>query len=830
MRSALWTAFSLSSTLARGFVRPPPVTTSFPFGTTATSKSSGVLSSQHHRRIVSSVLAMGGGGQQGLPPAPVADREEDRVVLAGKLKDDDSGKKALVRQAEDSEEPLIDPPIAVKDPYGWMRDESRTVTRVLDHLNAENKYSEAVTSHLGDLREELYQEMLSSVQETDYTTPRPRDNCDYLYYTRSYKGKAYKVYCRAPKPTGDKDLSTLLSEWDGTAESLVLPGEEVYLDVNELAKDQKYCSPGAVKPSPSHKLLAYSVDFTGGETCKVKVENIETKEVILDDPDLEIYGSLIWGKDDSTLFYTKMDDAHRPYQFYRRILGGGKDGEDVEELLFEEKDELFWMGIDKSLDGKFLFVDVSSKETSEVYFLDLEDSESNLQSIAKRRKKVLYEVDHLHGQWWIVTNVDETPNMRLMVAPAIADSESKWEDVLDPTSGEKLFDGGYEKSLSYIAAFKNHVVCSGRQGGIPRIWVLPLDGTTVSGAMQMLEFPEPAHDVGISTNAEFDTDTIAIGYDSLITPASTIEVSLSHPNSEEHRKVLKEKAVPNYDRSLYGCDRVWVKSRGPDSVDIPVSIVYRKDVMEEHKKTGKPIPTHLYGYGSYGSSMEASFVASRLTLLNRGMVFVIAHIRGGAEMGRQWYEEPNGAKYLCKKNTFNDFVDVARWLVADEKLTDSENLSCEGRSAGGLLIGACINQAPELFRAAILGVPFVDVVCTMIDASIPLTVVEWEEWGNPNEKKYHDYMMEYSPINFVQPNAKYPSCLLTGGLHDPRVQFWEPAKFAAELRHTQGKESGPVCLKMDMSAGHFSASDRYKYYRELSFDYAFLLDQLGLLK
>merc|ERR1711935_637607 len=450
------------------------------------------------------------------------------------------------------------------------------------------------------------------------------------------------------------------------------------------------------------------------------------------------------------------------------------------------------------------------------------DLSRDMQCIAPRRNKVLYDVEHGHGQWYIWTNVGGTPNMKLMVTEAKADCSENWELVKD-SAGISIFDGSFEKALESVTVLNSHVVVEGRQEGIPRVWIY----NPASKQLQRLEFDEPAHDVGLGAHYEFETDKIAIGYDSLVTPPQTMEISLVAPADD--RTVLKEKRVPGYDKEVYGCDRRTVLSRD-GATEIPISVVYRKDVMGK-AKAGEKVPIHLYGYGSYGSCCEADFDSTRLPLLERGMIYVIAHIRGGGEMGRQWYEEPNGAKYLCKKNTFNDFVDVAKYLIHDRKITTSEQLSCEGRSAGGLLIGASVNQDPELFKAALLGVPFVDVVPTMIDSSIPLTIVEWEEWGNPNEEKYHKYMMEYSPINNVQTGAKYPSCLLTGGLHGPRVQYWEPSKFAAEIRHQSNSEtSGPCCIKIDMAAGHFSASDRYKYLKELAFDYAFVLDQLGLAK
>ena len=635
---------------------------------------------------------------------PIARRDEESFCLAGiSLQESDE----TPRQAESSLEKLLDPPRKIHNPYGWLRDETRENEEVLEHLKAENKYTEALTKHLEGLRENLYKEMLTSIQETDYTVPRPRG--EYLYYSRTFEGKSYSVYCRAPRTSTAETV-----DWDGTAESPIVPGEIVLLDVNALAEGQKYCSVGAMKPSPSHQLVAYSVDFTGGETCKLYVKNVDTGEMLDHDETLEIDGSVVWGKDDSTLFYLKMDAAHRPYQVYKRVIGSEQD----DELLFQEDDELYWMGISKSLDGKYFFVETSSKETTEQHYLDLETDNAKLECVAKKREKVLYDVDHRNGQWWITTNLGGTPNMRLMTAPVKPNSDSEWTDVL--VNGEAIFDGGYDRALEGISSFANHLVADGREGGIPRVWILSFDGTNDLQRMELLLFDEEAHDVGLSTHYEFETDKILLSYDSLITPLSSLEISMNNPSE---RKVLKTKNVPGYDKSLYGCDRLTVKSRD-GTVDIPVSLVYRKDVMEEHLNTGAPVHTHLYGYGSYGACMEADFSVTRLCLLRRGMVYVIAHVRGGGEMGRQWYEEPNGAKFLCKKNTFNDFIDVANWLIDDRKLTQPSMLSCEGRSAGGLLVGASINQAPHLFRMAVMGVPFVDVVPTMIDATIPLTAVE----------------------------------------------------------------------------------------------------------
>lgn len=744
---------------------------------------------------------------------PRARREDDRVILAGKVDD------GLNRGPDESL--LLDPPREVPDPYGWMRDESRTNKEVLDHLKAENTYTEKMTGHLSELRETIYKEFLSSIQETDYTTPSPWG--DYLYYSRTFEGKSYKVLCRAPKLSASGNPGSLAAEeakkWTGKADDPILPGEVCYMDENVLAEGKDYCGIHTVV-SPSHKLVAYTADFIGGETYRINIKDIETGKLQeSEDASPEMDASIEWGADDSTIYYLKMDEAHRPYQVYMHTIGQPYDSD---KLLFEENDDLMWVGISKTNDEKYLIIDSASKETSEVLFLDLSDPAAPVQTVSKRREKVLYEVEHRDGKWYILTNVGGTPNMRLMSCDAKAKCEDEWRDVLG-SDGAKLFDGDYSRTLDDVTPFKDHMLALGREGGIPRVWIVRFGEKSAVSSFEQLTFGETAYDVGYASNNEYETDVAVVSYNSLITPLQTIQVSV---NDASVRKVLKEKAVPSYDRSLYNCERTTVLSRDGQT-EIPISIVYRKDIHGAATANGETLPTHLYGYGSYGACMEASFSATRLSLLDRGMVYVIAHIRGGGEMGRQWYEMPSGAKYLCKGNTFDDFVDVARHLI-DSNRTEASKLSCEGRSAGGLLIGASINQAPELFRVAVLGVPFVDVVPTMIDETIPLTVVEWTEWGNPNEEKFFDCMMSYSPINNVKDGVKYPACLLTGGLHDPRVQFWEPAKFAAELRHKQSGDSGAVCLKMDMAAGHFSASDRYKYYKELAFDYCFMLDQLGL--
>ena len=606
---------------------------------------------------------------------------------------------------------------------------TKTSPEVLTHLRAENDYTQQLTGHLDGLRTELYDEMLSGIKETDHTVPTPGGLfCTILERLRENRTRVFVGHHCRMVPTAWMEHA---QSWDGTKESPILPREVSYLDVNELADGKSYCSTGQVRTSPSSKLLAYTVDFSGDEVCELYVKDIDTGNVIDYDDTLKCYGAVQWGNDDGTVFYLKMDEQKRPYQLYRRTIGG--DDDEPDELLYQEDDELYWVGLSKSFDEKYIFVSSRSKETSEVHFLDLTDPGATLQCVAKRRKKVLYSIRHRAGYWFITSNIGGTPNMRLMVSKAVANSQDQWTDMVDQ-DGNVMFDGGYERSISGMTSFASHSVATGREGGLPQVWIIAYTGTESSDVNDFvqLKFDEDAYDVGLGSNLNCTADSVVIAYDSLVTPLSYISVPLASPTDLAARTVLKEQEVPGYDKTKYECERTVVRSRD-GSTDVPVSIVYRSDVMDK-VKAGETVATHLYGYGSYGACMEASFRTTRRTLLDRGMVYVIAHVRGGGEMGRQWYEEPNGAKYLCKKNTFNDFVDVARWLIDDRKITTSEKLSCEGRSAGGLLIGASINQAPELFELALLGVPFVDVVCTMIDASIPLTVGEWEEWGCPNEK------------------------------------------------------------------------------------------------
>ena len=692
---------------------------------------------------------------------PVARRDEDCVVMAGKVDGDD--KKKMIRQLEGSSQALLDPPRAVSDPYGWLRDESRTSEEVLKHLKFENDYTKEMTSHRKEFQDTLYKELVSYLQETDHSVLIA--DRGYYYYTRTIEGFSYRLHCRAPIST-----TTIadVSQWDGSVDSPIVEGEEVYLNVNELAKDQSYCAVSSVRASPSSKLFSYAIDVTGDEVYSLVVKNFATGEIIdilQNDDDNAYDSSIVWGKDDDTYFYLIQDEAHRPYQVYKRTIST-----QTSEMIYEDLNDLNWVGVYKSSDNQYLFIDSSSPDTSEIHFVNLDGAATaaDVQIVATREEKQLYEVDHWNGNWIISTNDHGTlPNMKLCVSPAIPNSSTEWKDITLKNDGiTVLFDGSRETSVSQIQTFEKYIAVSGRQGGIPRVWILSLENDKEQHVYvtkkTLLEFPEQAYDVDLSVNRDFQSQQVLLYYSSLITPPQWIQVPMEDHDLSE-RIVLKQNHIPNYNKEEYDCQRFTVLSRDGQT-EIPVSMLYRKDVMDDDSRKVKYI--HQYGYGSYGASCEADFNANRLPLLNRGMIYVCAHVRGGGEMGRYWYDDPkNGGKYLCKQNTFHDFVDVSKYL---KEKYDGCQLSIEGRSAGGLLIGASINQAPDLYKVAILGVPFVDVVCTMIDSTIPLTCTEWEEWGNPNEETYFDYMMSYSPINNVKKNATYPSCLLTGGLHDPR--------------------------------------------------------------
>jgi oligopeptidase B len=580
------------------------------------------------------------------PQPPTARRDESRVVYAGKVVSTEDSDNTLPRQSESSTEALLDPPMAIPDPYGWLRDDERKTgdSEVYQHLLAEKEYTTQITAHLEPLRKTLYEELKSSIQETDYTVPRPRASPDstttYFYYSRTFEGQSYTVHCRAPV-SNSEPLFPVVS-WDGQASTHILPNEEVLLNVNELATGKPYCGVGSVKPSPSQEYLAYTADFSGDETCLLYVthlkNSIDSHAIVDHDPKLEVADTLVWGSDDTTLFYLTLDETKRPYRVYRRKLQVIPSTDDQprenDELLFEEKDEMFFVGISKSLDGRYLFVHTSSVETSEVHYLDLKHPalsaepcvKSMLECVAPRRHKVLYEVQHRLGYWWISSNTGNLPNMALFAAPATSNSAESWQLILNPEGTGALFDGSYAQSLDSVTCFSRHVAVEGRKAGLPRVWILSVSDSEppLVQSCHMLSFPEEACSVALGTHFEYDTDHLVVGYDSMVTPPQSLAIRMDDVNN---RILLKEKVVPNYNKEEFASERSFVLSRD-GTTQIPVSFLFRKDVMAHHLQSKSPVYLHLYGYGSYGICMEADFCANRLPLINRGVVYVIAHVRG----------------------------------------------------------------------------------------------------------------------------------------------------------------------------------------------------------
>jgi len=547
-------------------------------------------------------------------------------------------------------------------------------------------------------------------------------------------------------------------------------------------------------------------------------------------------GSFVWGNDSSTIYYEKLDASHRPYQLWRHAMGT-PTSEDV--LLFTEDDERLWMGLDKTDSGRFLVLSLSGKQQNETWVLDLENAEGpiehsarQLRLVEKRAENIRYSVEHHGEHLYIITNNfkgRECLNSMLVRAPVITPSSAHWEEVFAYDPAEQL---------KHLTCFRDAIVIHGRAQGYAQFWIYHppitpcrsrsgknLDEGTATLKKEThrkvpVTHPESVYCVHSGQNRTYDSSCFRYEYSSLVTPRQTIDYNLL----TGAKTILKQVEVPYYDASRFGCERLEAPSAAPDRRGIPLSIVYKKSVLPEGvSKPAAPLPVFLTAYGSYGACNDPSFDSNRLALLERGVVYVIAHIRGGGEMGRPWYEKEG--KFLAKKNTFLDFVGLAEHLVS-QGLTAPDRLAISGGSAGGLLITACLNmRGAQLFKAAICDVPFCDVLCTMSDATIPLTVVEWEEWGNPNESAFHDYIHSYCPITNIRPQ-QYPAILVLGGLHDPRVAYWEPLKYVKKLRENLTADSGQLLLKIDMSSGHFSASDRYKYLREKAFNYAFVLEQL----
>lgn len=655
------------------------------------------------------------------------------------------------------------------DDYYWLRD--RDDPEVFAYLDAENAYTQSVMAHTESLQTALYDEMLGRIQETDLSVPYRKG--EFYYYSRTETGKAYPIYCRKQG-------------------SLDAP-EEILLDQNVLAEGHDFLELGVLAVSPNHQVLAYSVDTTGAERYRLRFLNLETREHFPEEI-LDTAG-VAWGNDNQTVFYAQLDEANRPYKLWRHALGNAST-DDV--LLHHETDEFFYLDIGKTRSQAYLLLGLHSKITSEVHFLDANQPTGEFEVVQPRSQGVEYSVEHHRDHFYITTNEDAL-NFKLMKAPVAAPAKPHWETVI-PHREDVLLEG--------VSAFANHLVIHERKAGLPTLQIRQL----TTGESHYIAFPDPTYNVGEGANPEFNTNILRFNYTSLVTPWSVFDYNMD----TQERELKKETPVlGGYDRTQYASDRLMATAL--DGTLVPISIVYKKGIQQ----TGDN-PLLLTGYGSYGYSYDPGFSSNRLSLLDRGVVVAIAHIRGGSEMGRRWYED---GKFLQKKNTFTDFIACAEYLI-EQGWTSSQRLAISGGSAGGLLMGAVINLRPDLFHAVVADVPFVDVVTTILDDDLPLSVMEREEWGDPNDKLYYDYMKSYSPYDNVEAKA-YPNLLITAGLNDSRVAYWEPAKWTAKLRSLK-TDTNVLLLKTNMGAGHGGASGRYESLKEIAFEYAFLLDQWGL--
>ena len=690
--------------------------------------------------------------------------------------------------------PLVTAPIAkrvptgrtfhddtVIDEYAWLanKDDPDTIA----YLKAENAHTEAVTAPLGGLRETLFTEIKNRTQETDLSVPARKGG--YWYYSRMVEGRQYAIRCRVTVEPGTDDPPSTV---DGSA----LPGEEVLLDGNALAEGHEFFALGTFDVSPDGRWLAYSTDFTGDERFTLRVKDLTTGTVLADAIPDTYYGSA-WSIDASTIFYITVDEAWRPYRVWRHVIGTDP-GSDA--IIYEESDERFWVGVELTRSERFVVVDVNSKLTSEVHYLPADAPLDPLKVVAPRRQGVEYTVEH-HGDRFLILHNDGAKDFALSYTPV--DDPGAWVPLVPHTPGSRLLA---------VDAFRRFLVVSLRRDGLTSLRVLPLDG----GAEYDIAFPEPIYTVGPDTNPEYHTDSFRLRYVSLVTPDSVYDCDLA-TGALTLRK--RQPVLGGYDPDQYEQHREWALA--DDGTRVPISLVHKRGVPRDGSA-----PLVLYGYGSYEISIDPWFSTARLSLVDRGVVFAIAHVRGGGELGRAWYEQ---GKLLAKKNTFTDFVACAEHL-AKTGWTTPERTVARGGSAGGLLIGAVANLAPQAFGGFVAEVPFVDALTTILDPSLPLTVTEWEEWGNPvAEREVYEYMKSYTPYENLATHA-YPPILAMTSLNDTRVLYHEPAKWVARLRALTPQT--PVLLKTEMGAGHSGPSGRYDLWREEAFVLAWILDRLGL--
>lgn len=655
------------------------------------------------------------------------------------------------------------------DPYFWLRE--RDTQPVLDYLYAENDYTFAKMEHTKPLQETLYKEMRARIKEDDSSVPYKLGN--FMYYTRTEEGKQYDIYCRK--------FQSLKNE------------EEITLDMNELAQKYEYLVLNSYKISPDETKLAFTIDTSGAELHRMVVKDIKTGNII-DNNLSNMDGAIEWANDNKTIFYTVLDEAHRPFQLWKHTVGN-KQSQDI--LIYEETDERFFVGLSRTKSGQFLKLSLGSNTTTEVRLLDRNNPNDDWTLIQPREQNVEYYVYHHDNNLYKLTNKNAL-NFKMEKI----DLKGQYLETVIPHR-ESVH-------LKSVNIFKNHLAVHERNNGQLKIRILDLQ----TNRWDEIHWDEPVYSVSFGANYDWNSEFIRVSYGSFVTPYSVYDIDF-----KSHKKTLqkREEVLGGYDPEQYITERIWAPSH--DGKKIAITLLYKKGVDLKGNN-----PCFLWGYGSYGATYDPWFSSNVFSLVDRGIVYARAHIRGSSFLGRQWYED---GKMLNKKNTFNDFISAAKHL-SKTGISSPEKLAIYGGSAGGLLIGAVVNMAPEICSVAIPSVPFVDVINTMLDTSIPLTVIEFEEWGNPMEKPYYDYMKSYSPYDNVEAKD-YPHMLVLAGYNDPRVQYWEPAKWTAKLRELK-TDSNDLLLKTIMGAGHFSSSGRFDYLKDVAFYYAFVLDKFNITK
>ncbi len=655
------------------------------------------------------------------------------------------------------------------DNYFWLN--KRENPEVIDYLNQENSYYESMTADTKGFQKELYEEMKSRIKEDDESVPYLYNG--YYYITRFETGKDYPIYSRK--------------------KGSLTATEEILFNCNELATGHSYFQLGGLSISPDNKFASFGIDSVGRRIYTIQIKNLETGKILSDKIE-NATGSSVWANDNKTIFYTKQDEVTlRSDKVFKHKLNTNSD-QDV--LVFFEKDDTFNVSVGKEKSKKYIVIGSGSTLTTEYRILNSDTPDAEFKVFQPRVRGLEYSISHFGDSFYILTNKDKATNFKLMKTPENETLKTNWVDVIAHRSDVLLED---------IEIFRNYLVVEERANGLNHIRIMPWSGE----GEYYLPFGSETYNAYTTTNVDFDTDILRYSYQSLATPSSVIDFNMK----TKEKDVKKEQQVlgGKFDKNNYIEERVWATAT--DGTKVPISMVYKKGL----KKDGNN-PVLLYAYGSYGVTMDTYFSSTRLSILDRGFVFAIAHIRGGEDLGRQWYED---GKLLKKKNTFTDFIDCSKYLI-QEKYTSPAHLYAEGGSAGGLLMGAVVNMAPELYHGVIAQVPFVDVISTMLDDTIPLTTGEYDEWGNPNEKKYYKYMLSYSPYDNVKAQ-KYPNMYVSTGLHDSQVQYWEPAKWVAKLR-TLKKDDTVLYLDTNMDAGHGGASGRFEALKELAKEYSFLLD------